>query len=291
MTIAVDIMNVAFGQLAFLSNAIYVIVFAMKKEKKKMDQLTIAYSFGSALIGLGFSFECYECLSLTKGKNFTTKLECMITNPNPTMYTIGQTLTYFTMLVMSLNCLCILSTEKNHGWSKRITMPEIFFFLIFPALFVLIACWLSTLLNNGYKIIIEDCYFRTIVTGTFNKLFCVMLLIVSFASVCILIVALLKLKQEKCKIMEIRTIQIRRNLHISRQASKVIAYTLTVLSLPTAIDVYYMYTNTPFSEIGDYFWPLQPLGLSVLAIWNQVKLIKAKKNVAITSAACSIKAA
>ncbi|KRZ18053.1 hypothetical protein T11_14556 [Trichinella zimbabwensis] len=69
--------------------------------------------------------------------------------------------------------------------------------------------------------------------------------------------------------MGIRTIQIRRNLHISRQAVKVIAYTLTVLSLPTAIDVYYMYTNTPFSEIGDYFWPLQPLGLSVLAIWNQ----------------------
>ncbi|KAL1232946.1 Histone [Trichinella spiralis] len=83
----------------------------------------------------------------------------------------------------------------------------------------------------------------------------------------------------------------RRNLRISRQAVKVIAYTLTVLSLPTAIDVYYMYTNTPFSEIGDYFWPLQPLGLSVLAIWNQIKLIKAKKISPTTSAASSVKTA
>ncbi|OUC42609.1 hypothetical protein D917_00281 [Trichinella nativa] len=41
MTIAVDIMNVVFGQLAFLSNAIFVIISSMKKEKKKMDQLTI----------------------------------------------------------------------------------------------------------------------------------------------------------------------------------------------------------------------------------------------------------
>ncbi|KAL1232945.1 putative pre-16S rRNA nuclease [Trichinella spiralis] len=63
MTIAVDIMNVVFGQLAFLSNAIFVIISSMKKEKKKMDQLTIAYSFGSAMVGLGFSFECYECLN------------------------------------------------------------------------------------------------------------------------------------------------------------------------------------------------------------------------------------
>ncbi|KRY40326.1 hypothetical protein T01_5808 [Trichinella spiralis] len=291
MTIAVDIMNVVFGQLAFLSNAIFVIISSMKKEKKKMDQLTIAYSFGSAMVGLGFSFECYECLSLTNGKNFSTKLECMITNPNPTMYAIGQTLIYFTMLVMSLNCLCILSTEKNHGWSKRITVLEIFFFFVFPVLFVLIACWMSTLLNNGYKIIIEDCYFRTIVTGTFNKLFCVLLLTVSFASVFILIVALFKLKQEKCKTMGIHIIKMRRNLRISRQAVKVIAYTLTVLSLPTAIDVYYMYTNTPFSEIGDYFWPLQPLGLSVLAIWNQIKLIKAKKISPTTSAASSVKTA
>ncbi|KAL1227449.1 hypothetical protein T4B_8579 [Trichinella pseudospiralis] len=278
------ILRVVFGLLACLTNCFYIILAIYEKSIFKSQKIVAVHAAGCITLGIGLAEAYLLRIVRYQISGVSTPFHCIITNGHPTMYSLGELLTAYSLLFVSIDRLIAIRQTKLLKAVNEASRNYMLIACIILSLIDLICMWISAYLLRT-KEISAACYRSAVVGRLYYLLHFSCCILLAYCSLCFYIIGLMQLKSAfknrlKAANHLIQQQRLNRESLVTKKTFILMGFTVLLQGIPNTLRIYFFF-NKSHSWISDIALTINAFALSLYAIYyivtsNAVKSLKKK---------------